>query len=320
MLVKKLLRDNPVANFMVRNVIRMGHQHFGWFKKLVNQYRIYGTILLQINGVKFSVFARADDFIANELYYNLGYELHEFNLLAQLLKNARYLVDVGANTGIVSLYASKVNDKLSVICFEPHPSNFTRLVTNLSLNNQVSNIKPFQKAIGSQDAEISFTVPADSGISTTASANAEFTRNFHRISHKEILVQQTTLDEVLRDIPLTSADILKIDVEYYELEVLKGAESTLVQKRPLVMIEILQYESLVDQFPEMKEKISKDHADQVFDFLIQCNYYGYSIESNELSLIHSMAGQGNRNFIFIPYKLKQSRFSFEEVEVALSVQ
>lgn len=39
---------------------------------------------------------------------------------------------------------------------------------------------------------------------------------------------------------LTNVDFIKLDVEGHELKVLKGAENTLKENRPLVMIEILQ--------------------------------------------------------------------------------
>jgi FkbM family methyltransferase len=313
MRVKKLLRDSPVINLFIRNIIRLVHTRFRWFNNLVNQYRIYGNVSLHVNRVKFTLYTQGDDFIANELYYDLGYETNEFNLVKSLVKSGKYLVDVGANTGIFSIFASKVNAQLSIICFEPHPSNFTRLIKNIELN-KLTNVQSFQEAIGSSRAEIVFTVPADLSISCTASATAGFTTNFHSIKHKEILVQQTTLDEALQDVPLTSSDILKIDVEYYELEVLKGAESTFVHKRPLVIIEILQYENLVSQFPEMRTKLSENHADSVFDFFNRHKYYAYSIDNSGLRFIDSIQGQKNRNFLFTPYKLEQLHYSFCDIE------
>jgi FkbM family methyltransferase len=184
------------------------------------------------------------------------------------------------------------------------------LLKNISVN-QLTTIQAFQLALGEDQREIEFTVPADLSISTTASANENFTRNFHRVEHKIIHVKQVSLDEVLSKFPITSKDVIKIDVEYYELEVLKGAEHTLRTKRPLVIIEILQYKNLVIQFREMDEKLDKNHANRIFDFFSSLGYYCYSIEEGCIELVESIDSivkQVNRNFIFIPKLLLNRQY------------
>jgi FkbM family methyltransferase len=309
--LKKILRDNEIVNPILRNVVKTCYNISHSFDRLTSLYRIYGTTKLKVVGVDFKIYSQADDNIANNLFYGINYEQGEFLLIKHLVKVSNYFVDVGANTGIFSIYAARSKKDLKVLCFEPHPSNYQRLLNNISIN-KLTNIQTFPNAIGQEQRTIEFTVPADLSISTTASANEIFTRNFHRIEHIAIPVKQVSLDEILLQVPLTWRDVIKIDVEYYELDVLKGAEQTLRTKRPIVIIEILQYENLILQFPEMEEKLDKNHASLIFNFLLSLGYHGYAIEEEHIEYLESVESikkKGNRNFIFIPKLLSNQQYS-----------
>ena len=312
-MIKKLFRDNEFANPVIRNIIRGFHRLISPIDKLTSYYRIYGIVDLRVCDVHFDIYSKSDDHIANEIYYEGNYESSEFWLLKTLTKTSRYFVDVGANTGIFSIFTATANAKLNVLSFEPHPSNFERLLVNVSIN-KLKNIRAFAKALGSTSTDVEFIVPSDLKISTTASATAGYSKNFHQVPYKSIKVKQETIDEVFSEIPLSPLDVIKIDVEYYELEVLTGARLTLRNKRPIVLIEILQYDTLVKQFPAMEGKISKEHADDIFVFLHNLGYYGYSVGSSELNHITSVNGEQNRNFLFLPAKLTKKTISYSEIE------
>jgi len=310
--LKKLIRDNKGVNLILRNVLKASALIIRPLGKLTSFYRVYGIINLNICGINFKIYSESDDHIANELFYNQGYERSEFQLLKKLIGRGKYFIDVGANTGIFSIWAAKSNPKLKVFSFEPHPSNFNRLVKNISIN-KLTNIEMFPWALGEKISRIEFTIPADFSISATASANERFTKNFHQIDYTNVSVPQTTIDEVFLQTPIQSSDVIKIDVEYYELEVLKGAKSTLLNKRPLIIIEILQFENLVIQFPSMQGEINKNHASEIFDFLAALNYYCYSIEGNGLKYVDSILHEQGRNFLFAPEKMPLPYYSFDNL-------
>lgn len=311
-MIKAILRDNTIMNWTIRNAVRVIHQYITPLNKLTSLYRVYGTVALDVDNVHFKIYTTADDHIANEIYYNQQYEINEFILIKQLVLSSRYFIDVGANTGIFSIFAATVNTKLCVISFEPHPSNFTRLLTNISIN-KLSNINIFPNALGSNNMDLEFIIPSNGSISTTASPNEGYTRNFHRMDYKKIEVKQLMLDDVLTKTPINSNDIIKIDVEYYELEVLKGAESILKKNRPMVIVEILRYETLVSQFPEMKGKIQENNDSMVFDFLLNLDYYCYSIGNDGVNYITTLQNQPNRNFLFMPRRLLFDHYPCEKI-------
>ncbi len=308
--LKKIIRDNEVANWVGRSLVKFLVKAVMPWNKLTSIYRIYGIVKLKVCDVEFKIYSKADDHIANELFYNLEYEHNEFLLVKQLIKHSKLMVDIGANTGVFSIYAASLSPELEVLSFEPHPSNYKRLLTNVSIN-KLNNIETYNCALGPSESEIEFTVPADMSISTTSSANDGFTRNFHRIEYVRIPVRQRRLDDILSKIPVTSADVFKIDVEYYELEVLKGAESTLRNKRPMIIIELLDYNGLVAQFPGMKGNVDMAHANGVIDFLANIDYHLYSIEDDGLHAVS--AERKGRNFLFVPHKLPREHIAFEEI-------
>ncbi len=310
----KIIRDNKVVNWAGRRVVKVLVK-LKVLNKLASIYRVYGIVEIQVCDVKFKIYSKADDHIATDLYYDRGYENSEFRLLKQLLSHSKHLVDVGSNTGIFSIYAATLKSELNVLSFEPHPSNHQRLVTNITINN-LKNIKAYDMAMGSSNMVIEFTVPADRSISTTASVNEGFTRNFHRIDYVKIPVRQRKLDDMLDKVPLTWKDVVKIDVEYYELEVLKGAEATLRNKRPLIILELLNYDALVAQFPGMAGNLATTHANDVIKFLTDLGYDTYAIGADRL---YEGAPAGNcRNFLCVPYKLSNVNIAFEKLPSILA--
>ncbi|MEJ0030507.1 MAG: FkbM family methyltransferase [Bacteroidota bacterium] len=283
---------------MIRNVLRILAPAGGSLRSLTDRYQVYGNVCLNIDDVSFNIYSEADDLIASELYYGSDYETSEFKLVKALTQNASLFADVGANTGLFSLFAAKANPNLKVISYEPHPSNYSRLQKNISINN-TNNISARELAVGDSESTIGFTIPADGRISATSSANHGFSKNFHAVAHKEISVKQTTLTNELSG-RITSRDLLKIDVEYYELNVLKGAEDVIRQSRPFVMIEVLEYERLVEQFPSMKGLIDADHARRIQDFFRALDYHPYALHPTGILNVSSVSDpHPSRNFLFI---------------------
>jgi FkbM family methyltransferase len=272
---------------------------------------VYGVINLNISGTRFKVFSKSDDFIANELFYGLGYETAEFELIKAITANSSVFVDVGANTGIFSLFAACANPDLRVYSLEPHPGNFARLKKNLAINGQ-ERIIAMQRALGDKTQTIKFTIPSDNSLSTTSSANSAFTTNFHNVPFKEIDVDQTTLDELAKEVPISMRDVVKIDVEYYELQVLMGSKSILTSNRPFVILEILSYQGLVSQHAGMKDKIPEDYAERIVNLMDQHGYYRYQLSSD--AIIRANKDVNGRNFLYSPIDMGEGPIKYQDLK------
>jgi FkbM family methyltransferase len=143
-------------------------------------------------------------------------------------------VDVGAALGSYSWILNRVSKQ--VYAFEPGRSH------NEYLNRVVfgTNISVIHSAVGSVSEQVGMYTP---GADTHAFHSATLSKNNPVINTKGThvdLVDQVTLDAYLAHrLELgRSVDILKVDVEGYELEVFKGALDMLSNHHPLIICEI----------------------------------------------------------------------------------
>ena len=130
-----------------------------------------------------------------------------------------YIVDVGANIGIYSLWAGRrVADTGMIFSIEPHPSAYELLRRNI-YNNGFPG-KTFN--VGCSDSEGFLNLSFDPSTLVTSSFQI---RTGERV--EKALVPVKRLDDLIDDISPNRISILKIDVERWEMQVLKGAEETL---------------------------------------------------------------------------------------------
>lgn len=162
-----------------------------------------------------------------------GLRSPEERLLETLPLQGLVVYDVGAFNGAYSLFFSqRVGDRGRVVAFEPRTAGFTTLLSNLE-RNQIRNVLPLQVALGAEPGDRTiFMLP---GMPTTASLAAE-ARTPLRLAAGAVRVEK--LDVLMGAVPLPPPQFIKIDVEGYELEVLRGARATLSAHRPDLLIEV----------------------------------------------------------------------------------
>lgn len=156
---------------------------------------------------------------------NIYCGLHEFGDMAFLLhflRDGDIFVDVGANVGTYTVLASRVC-AASSIAVEPDPHAASAWQANVELNGIVHKTKLHQVVAGSEPGSANFSIGLDT-VNHVLDAGSPNGR----------LVSVETLDVILGDaMPI----LIKIDVEGFESEVLRGATRTLA-KSSLVAIEI----------------------------------------------------------------------------------
>ena len=137
--------------------------------------------------------------------------------------------DVGANIGIYSSWASRlVGESGQVHAFEPIPS--TRgFLRDLLAHNEIENVHVEPVAIGSDPGLLRMYLPDHaSGIASALPNDGE-----------PFDVDATTLDRYLVESGCPMPTLIKIDVEGFELPVLRGAQSLLSDRdAPLVVFEM----------------------------------------------------------------------------------
>lgn len=157
----------------------------------------------------------------------------EERLLEHLNVTGGIVYDVGAFTGAYSLFFSRrVGSAGRVIAFEPRAESFSTLVANLD-RNQINNVLPLPLALGAVAERRSlFMLP---GMPTTASLASEAHTPLRRQAGEATIER---LDVLVDTMPLPPPTLIKIDVEGLEMDVLHGANATLIQFRPDLLIEV----------------------------------------------------------------------------------
>jgi FkbM family methyltransferase len=153
-------------------------------------------------------------------------EIGTDHLLSRVLKDGDFFVDVGANVGYYTRFASRiVGPEGTVLAYEPNPTAFRLLRMN---TEQLSNTTIFQKALSDQKGEAIFYIRRHGEMSSLGADSGA----------RPIRVDVSTLDAELAAYP--RVDFIKIDVEGFEMEVLRGASETLSVHRPIVYFEFIQ--------------------------------------------------------------------------------
>ncbi len=150
------------------------------------------------------------------LTQNIYVGLHEFFdmcFLLHLLRKEDQFIDVGSNSGSYSILAGSVIGA-RVLALEPIPSTYIRLVANFNLNCIESPSETMNLALGSLPGSVYMT----SSLDTTNQIV------FDQDSVQSIKVDIKTLDLVASDFVPT---LIKIDVEGWEAEVIRGGFETL---------------------------------------------------------------------------------------------
>ena len=237
----KTLRRNPLINALGRNGIRI-LKHGGLISDktyhfLFNRWPVSGEVKCRFSGIDFSLYNECDDGHLNYFYYGRSYhEAKDLRLFLILAQHAGTIVDIGANTGIFSVLSSLVNPQAKIYPVEPYETNFRRLSKNIRAN-RITNIHPKACALGDGKASLAFFIPKNNTLTDVSSISGEFSKSFYPGSEwKPIRVNQVTLD-MLSEETGGKIDLIKCDVETYEMNVFKGAGKVLREHRPLILFE-----------------------------------------------------------------------------------
>jgi FkbM family methyltransferase len=166
-------------------------------------------------------------------------ENHESALIERVLRPGMSVVDVGANHGMFSLEAARLTGPEGLVhAFEPTPSTYRLLSNNIAVND-LETVKLFPCALWEAPGTARLRVHKEmSGLNTMATLDVTWNRK--RLAADEIIeVPVTTLDAHAAAEGLDRIDFLKIDVEGFELGVIRGARGLLEARRvDLILLEI----------------------------------------------------------------------------------
>jgi len=140
------------------------------------------------------------------------------------------VIDIGSNIGYyVLLEARLVGPQGTVYAIEPVPENYELLCKNIELNG-LTNVKPYLLAIGSHTGKekLHLTHQSNCGvIMGSVPRSFNFEQRMNQIgTGTEIEVNIMTLDDFIRQEGI-DPDLIRMDVEGYEIAVIEGMKETL---------------------------------------------------------------------------------------------
>jgi len=156
------------------------------------------------------------------------YEPAKHAMIRRHLRPGMTFIDVGANMGDFTLQAARlVGSTGRVISIEPAPENHSVLQLSIELNDY-TNTRALPIALSDRDGTASLQILSLSTAHTLAPLAA-------LKGLPKVTVPTTTLDAVVAENRLDRVDMVKIDVQEWEIEVLRGAQQTLRANPQLVM-------------------------------------------------------------------------------------
>jgi FkbM family methyltransferase len=144
----------------------------------------------------------------------------ERQLLKKILFRGAVTVDVGANIGIYSEFLSRCVGPTGLVhSFEPSPENFRLLST---ATRHLSNVRLTQAAVGERSGKCKLYISDKLNVDHRAyKADGD--------SRRAIPAEMVALDDYFE--PGQRVDLIKMDIQGYELHALRGAQRVL-QENP----------------------------------------------------------------------------------------
>lgn len=218
-------------------------------------------------------------------------EYEDMAFLLHFLRPNDLFIDIGANVGVYTLLAS-AEIKANTIAIEPIPATFKNLNDNILINQIQERVQALNIGLGSQHGKIKFTKAFD----TVNHVATEFETD-------TIEVDISTLDSVLQR-EQTPA-LIKIDVEGFETEVLKGGKRVL--SNPSLKAIIIELNGSGDRYGYDEQLIHQNLLS--FGF----KTYKYNPVTRELISTKSF---GIANTIY----LRDEHFVFDRVKIGRKVR
>lgn len=209
-----------------------GRDRFGtWLAKIVNRGASPIALARLDCGSKVYVDLRCPD------HWN-AYILHTYDsalvssLKDVLVKPGCVFMDIGASVGLISMGLAPHVESLGgcVLAYEPHEGNRSLLLKSVAENGLSGRMAVYPFALGSRSGYVSL----ETSEATADVGNAMIVGEAAAVPEGESDSKMITLDEHVATIGLERLDCIKLDVEGFEFEVLRGAQDTLQRLKPVI--------------------------------------------------------------------------------------
>ena len=213
-------------------------------------------------------------------FYGTHDERYIVTKLLRIIQPRDICWDIGANIGFYTCFlAAQVEETGAVVAFEPAARTYGYLHENVSLNG-FRNVTVVNKGIGDK-AEQRHLHYSEAGL---AEGTASLKYTDRRAASERVRLD--TIDNLARELPIP--DFIKIDVEGYQLEVLRGGEHCLRTHAPLLMA-------------ELKDVGETNRAifGEIEDYVAELGYQLYEVKKHSIRRCEKLSDTERRNFFLV---------------------
>lgn len=214
-------------------------------------------VLCSRNGVRWNL--DLSEGIDLSIYLFGQFERSTSQAIRSLLFPGAVVFDIGANVGALALpMANQVGEMGRVYAIEPTSWAFSKLSKNLDLNPKLAKtLLPFQMML----TDLQSNVPQN--IYSSWKLEQGETHPIHGGRLNSVKgAQVTSLDLLVEKLGVKKVDLIKLDVDGFELKVLRGATQVLSRIKPKIILEVTPY-TLEEQ---------NDSLEALIEFLYNANY------------------------------------------------
>lgn len=200
---------------------KLGTQGLRIFKNLNDNRK--PIIKVGLKWVPFPIYLRRDssDLIAFEHIFLQNQYKISFDF------KPRYIVDLGANIGLASIYFKNRFPNATLFAVEPDPGNFEMLLKN---TQQYKDIHCLQCGVWNKDAKLEI-------VDTGEGAWGYSTKEVNSF-HENGTIAARSLDALMEENNIPQIDILKIDIEGAEKEIFETGFDKWLPKVRCIVIEL----------------------------------------------------------------------------------
>ena len=223
-------------------------------------------------------------YLSNDKWIGKSYELYgetlesEIQLIRYFVRPGDIVIDAGANIGGVTIpLAQMVGEAGHVHAFEPQEFISYVLRGNIALND-LYNVKVWQRPLDSCSDKILYCVNKQ-----LKNLNGVYFYDEEGQHHGGLPMKKeprfdndvTVLTKSIDDLHLDRLDFIKMDIEGAELDALQGAEQTIKEHQPVMLVEAMP--KLSPKIVEYMESIDYTHHKVSLPFFNKDNW-----KSNEV--------------------------------------
>lgn len=243
--------DAEVTPKMLKTIFSPYYAEDPSLKAIVENFNFDDYALFRVNNRDLYYVDDVNDYIKMRVIKCCAtWEEYIHDLFKKYVKPGSVALDIGGHIGTHTLNLSRlVGDTGTVYVFEPQHKMFCELAINMHLNER-KNIKYFHNALGAEEKWIKMHIPEEQwtlrfGPTCINEGHGTVTLDLESSGDPTKMIR-------LDDLGIDGISLIKMDVEGFEMEVIKGGKDTILRNKPVMIVEIFTDDKTAERLKEIE--------------------------------------------------------------------